>query len=85
MNQAAHSLPRYQVWAGYATGQNNNLAIFLARNEELHMFDARVSRLLGHATMPANYAACDLYVLTRIPTRNRFSMHENLPMSRFTQ
>ena len=49
------------------------------------MFDARVSRLLAHATMFASYAARDLYVLTRIPTRDRFPVHANLLTSRFTQ
>ena len=41
-----------------------------ARHEELHTFDARVSRLLVQATMLASYAACDLYVLTRITTQD---------------
>ena len=49
-------------------GQNAYLAKIFARHKELHTFDARVSRLLAHATMLVSYAACDLYVLTRIPT-----------------
>ena len=49
------------------------------------MFDAQVSRLLAHATMLASYAARDLYVLTRIPTRDGFLVHINLLASRFMQ
>ena len=51
-------------------GKNAYLARFFARHEELHAFDARVSRLLAQATMLASYAARDLYILTRIPTRD---------------
>ena len=47
-------------------------------------FDARVSRLLAHATMLASYATHDLYVLTCIPTRDRFPMRANLLTSHFT-
>ena len=56
-----------------------------ARHEELHAFDARVSRLLAQASMLASYAARDLDVLTHIPTRDGFPMHVNLLASRFTQ
>ena len=66
-------------------GQNAYLAGFFARHEELHAFDVRVSRLLTHATMLASCASCDLYVLTRIPTRDRFCLHENLLTIHFTQ
>ena len=66
-------------------GQNAYLAGFFARHKELHAFDTRVSRLLTHATMLASCASCDLYILTRIPTRDRFCVHENLLMSHFTQ
>ena len=37
------------------------------------------------AIMLASYAARDLYVLTRIPTRDGFPVHVNLLASRFTQ
>ena len=66
-------------------GQNAYLARFFARHEEVHAFDTRVSRLLAHATMLMSYAARDLYVLTRIPTQDRFSVYANLLTSRFTQ
>ena len=66
-------------------GQNAYLARFFARHKELHTFDAQVSRLLVHATMLVSYATRDLYVLTRIPTRDRFPVHANLLTSRFTQ
>ena len=56
-----------------------------ARHEELHAFDARVSRLLVHAAMLTSYAACDLYVLARIPTQERFPVHVNLLTSHFMQ
>ena len=49
-------------------GQNAYLARFFARHEELHAFDARVSRLLAQATMLSSYAVRDLYILTCIPT-----------------
>ena len=49
-------------------GQNVYLARFFARHEELHAFDAQVSRLLVKATVFTSYAARDLYILTRIPT-----------------
>ena len=51
-------------------GKNAYLARFFARHEELHAFDARVSRLLAQSTMLASYTARDLYVLTRITTRD---------------
>ena len=65
--------------------QNAYLRRFVARHEELHALDARVSRLLAHATMLACYAARDLYLLTRIPTRDGFPVHVNLLASRFMQ
>ena len=49
----------------------------------IHAFDARVSRLLAHPTMLVSYAARDLHVLTHIPTRNRFSVHEKLARESF--
>ena len=49
----------------------------------LHAFDARVSRLLTHPPMLVSYAACDLHVLTRIPTRDRFPMHEKFARKLF--
>ena len=55
------------------------------RHEELQAFDARVSRLLAHATMLTSYAAHDLYALTCIPTRDRFPVHVNLLVSLFMQ
>ena len=66
-------------------GQNAYLARFFARHEELHAFDAPVSRLLAQATMLASYAARDLHILTRIPTRDGFPVHVNLLASCFTQ
>ena len=51
-------------------GQNVYLARFFARHEDLHAFDAWVSRLLADTAILASYAAHDLYVLTRIPTRD---------------
>ena len=36
------------------------LARFFVRHEELHAFDAGVSRLLAHETMLESYAARDL-------------------------
>ena len=51
----------------------------------LHPFDARMSRLLVRATKLASYAARNLYVLTLIPTRDRFPVHANLLTSRFPQ
>ena len=73
-NQVLYNIPTVQLASKFTAriGQNAYLARFFARHEELHVFDARVSRLLVHATMLASYAACDLYVLTRIPTRDRF-------------
>ena len=65
--------------------QNAYLAKFFARHEELHAFDVQVSTLLMYATILASYAARNLYVLIRIPTRDRFSVHENFLTSRFTQ
>ena len=38
-------------------GQNAYLARFFARHEELHTFDAQMSRLLAYATMLESYAA----------------------------
>ena len=65
-------------------GKNVHLARFFARHEELHVFDARVSKLLTQAIMLASYAACDLDVLKRIPTRDGFPVHVNLLASCFT-
>ena len=56
-----------------------------ASHEELYTFDMRVSRLLAYVTMLASYAALDLYVIIRIPTRGRFPVHANLLTSCFTQ
>ena len=66
-------------------GKNAYLARFFARHVGLLAFDARVSRLLVQETMLASYAARDLYVLTRSPTQDGFSVHENLLASHFTQ
>ena len=52
-------------------GKNAYLARFFARHEELHGFDARVSKLLAQATTFASHAAHDFYVLTRIPRISR--------------
>ena len=65
-------------------GENAYLARFFARHVRLLAFDARGSRLLAQETMLASYAARDLYVLTRSPTRDRFSVHENMLASHFT-
>ena len=65
--------------------QNVHLTRFFARRKELHACDARVSRLLVHATMLARNTMRDLYVLTRISTRDRLPVHENLLTSRFMQ
>ena len=64
-------------------GQKPCLARFFARHKELHVFDARVSRLLTHPTMLASYAARDLHVLTRIPTRDRFPVREKFARESF--
>ena len=64
-------------------GQNAYLTRFFVRHEELHAFDARVSRLLAHPTMLASYAARDLHVLTHIPTRDRFPVHEKFARESF--
>ena len=64
-------------------GQNAYLARFFARHEELHVFDARVSRLLAHPTMLASCAARNLHVLTRIPTRDRFPVHKKFARESF--
>ena len=66
-------------------GKNAYLARFFARHVRLLAFDARVSKSLVQETMLASYAARDLYVLTRNPTRDSFSVHENLLASHFTQ
>ena len=68
-------------------GKNAYLTRFFARHEELHAFDARVSRLLAqiHVTILVSYAARYLYVLTRFPTRDGFPMHVNLLVSCFMQ
>ena len=66
-------------------GKNAYLAIFFARHVRLLAFDARVSKLLAQETMFASYAERDLYDLTRNPTRDSFSVHENLLASHFTQ
>ena len=66
-------------------GKNTYLARFFAMHVRLLVFDARVSRSLVQETMLASYTARDLYVLTRSPTRDRFSVHENLLASHFTQ
>ena len=66
-------------------GKHVYLARFFARHEELHVLDARVSRLLAQATMLMSYAARDLYVLTRIPTRDGLPVHVNLLASCFMQ
>ena len=63
-------------------GKNAYLARIFARHVRLLAFDARVSKSLAQETM---LAACDLYVLTRNPTRDSFSVHENLLASHFTQ
>ena len=49
--------------------QHAYLARFFAWHDELQGFHARVSRYIAHATMLVSYATCDLYALTRIPTR----------------
>ena len=60
-------------------GKNAYLTRFFVRHVRLLLaFDARVSRSFAQETMLASYAARDLYVLTRSPTRDRFSVHENL-------
>ena len=51
---------------------------FFVGHDEIHTFHTEVSRLLTHATMLANYATRDLYILTRIPMRVRLSVHANL-------
>ena len=51
-------------------GQKTYLTRFFAWHEELHAFDARVSRLLVQETMLASYATRNLYVLIWIPTRD---------------
>ena len=66
-------------------GKNAYLAIIFARQVRLLAFDARMSKSLAQETMLASYAARDLYVLTRNPTRDNFSVHENLLASHFTQ
>ena len=66
-------------------GENAYLARFFARHVRLLAFDARVSRSLAQEIMLASYAARDLYIQTRNPTRDRFSVHENLLTSHFTQ
>ena len=66
-------------------GKNTYLTRFFARHEELHTFDARVSRLLVQATILASYAARNLYILTCIPTQDRFPVYVNLFASCFAQ
>ena len=66
-------------------GKNAYLARNFARHVRLLAFDARVSKSLAQDTMLASYAARDLYVLTCNPTRDGFSVHENLLASHFTQ
>ena len=66
-------------------GKNAYLARIFARHEELHAFDAQVSRLFEQITMLTSYAARDLYVLVCIPTRDGFPMHVNLLTSCFMQ
>ena len=65
--------------------KNAYLARFFARHVGLLAFAARVSRSLVQETMLASYTARDLYVLTRSPTRDKFSVHKNLLVSHFTQ
>ena len=69
----------------HALEKNAYLARYFARHEELHAFDARVSRLLAQETMLVSYAARDLYVLTRIPIRDGFPVHVNLLANCFMQ
>ena len=66
-------------------GKNAYIARIFARHVRLLAFDVRVSKSLAQETMLASYAARDLYVLTRNPTRDSFSVHENLLASHFTQ
>ena len=49
------------------------------------MFDTRMSRLLVHTTMLTSYTTRNLYVLTRIPMRDRLPVHANLLASCATQ
>ena len=58
---------------------------FFTRQNELHMFHRRMSRLLVHATYLLNYATRDLYVLTRIPTQVGLPVYTNLLTSCVTQ